>query len=66
MNEPKKPNDLIRQAMKTEMDRRLDLVREHLLMQEKMTPLAREVYLRLMIRLTWMDADDYRNEYKND
>jgi hypothetical protein len=66
MNEPKKPNDIIKQAMKTEMDRRLDLMREYLLMQEKMTPLAKFEYRRLMIRLNWMDEDDYRNEYKND
>ena len=64
MDKPKP--DIIKKAMQTEMDRRLDLMREYLLMQEKMTPLAQFEYRRLMIRLKWMDEDDYRNEYKND
>jgi hypothetical protein len=50
MEKPKKP-DLIKQAMKTEMDRRLDLMREYLLMQEKMTPLALLDYNVLMAKL---------------
>lgn len=50
MDKPKP--DLIKQAMKTEMDRRLDLMREYLLMQEKMTPLATLEYNVLMAKLT--------------
>ena len=42
---------IIKQAMKTEMDRRLDLMREYLLMQEKMTPLAQFDYTVLMTKL---------------
>lgn len=49
MDKPKP--DLIKQAMKTEMDRRLDLMREYLLMQEKMTPLAQFDYTVLMAKL---------------
>jgi hypothetical protein len=50
MDKPKKP-DLIKRAMKTEMDRRLDLMREYLLMQEKMTPPAQFAYNLLMAKL---------------
>ena len=50
MDKPKP--DLIKKAMKTEMDRRLDLMREYLLMQEKMTPLAALEYNVLMAKLT--------------
>jgi hypothetical protein len=49
MDKPKP--DIIKRAMKTEMDRRLDLMREYLLMQEKMTPLARFDYTVLMAKL---------------
>ncbi len=50
MDKPKP--DLIKKAMMTEMDRRLDLMREYLLMQEKMTPLAALEYNVLMAKLT--------------
>jgi hypothetical protein len=43
--------DIIKKAMQTEMDRRLDLMREYLLMQEKMTPLAALEYNVLMSKL---------------
>ncbi len=49
MDKPK-PN-IIKKAMQTEMDRRLDLMREYLLMQEKMTPLALLEYNVLMAKL---------------
>jgi hypothetical protein len=42
--------DIIKKAMQTEMDRRLDLMREYLLMQEKMTPLAALEYNVLMAK----------------
>jgi len=44
--------DIIKKAMQTEMDRRLDLLRQYLLMQEKMTPLAALEYNVLMAKLT--------------
>jgi hypothetical protein len=50
MDKPKP--DIIKKAMQTEMDRRLDLMREYLLMQEKMTPLAKFDYTVLMAKLT--------------
>jgi len=43
--------DIIKKAMQTEMDRRLDLMREYLLMQEKMTPLVKFDYAVLMAKL---------------
>jgi hypothetical protein len=49
MDKPKP--DIIKKAMQTEMDRRLDLMREYLLMQEKMTPLAQFEYTVLMAKL---------------
>ena len=45
-----KPN-IIKQSLQTEMDRRLDLMRQYLLMQEKMTPLAALEYNVLMSKL---------------
>jgi len=51
MDKPKKPNDLIKNSMKTEMDRRLERVREYLMMQEALTPLASFEYHCLMTRL---------------
>jgi hypothetical protein len=44
--------DIIKKAMQTEMDRRLDLMRQYLLMQEKMTPLSALEYNVLMAKLT--------------
>ena len=52
MNLPPNPKWLIHRAMKTEMDRRLDRVREYLITQEKLTPPARLHYDALMRRLT--------------
>ena len=49
MEKPKP--DLIKRSLQTEMDRRLDLMREYLLMQEKMTPLAALEYNVLMAKL---------------
>lgn len=51
MDKPKKPNDLIKNSMKTEMDRRLERVREYLIMQETLTPLASFEYHCLMTRI---------------
>lgn len=52
MNDSKKPNpNIIKKSLQTEMDRRLDLMRQYLLMQEKMTPLAQFEYTVLMAKL---------------
>lgn len=42
---------IIRQVLKTEMDRRLERVREYLLTQEQFMPIARAEYDKLMGRL---------------
>jgi len=43
---------IIRQVLKTEMDRRLERVREYLLTQEQLTPIAKVEYDKLIRRLT--------------
>ena len=50
MDKPKKPS-LIDQSIKTEMDRRLARLREYLMTQEELTPLARFEYTVLMTTL---------------
>jgi len=52
MTTPKKPTPLIDSVQKTEMDRRLERLREFLLTQEQLTPLARLEYDALMRRMT--------------
>lgn len=53
MDEPKKPKrDIIKKSMQTEMDRRLERLREYLISQEELTPLARFEYAVLMAKLT--------------
>lgn len=52
MNEPKKPKPDIKKLMQTEMDRRLERVREYLIMQEELTPLAQFEYNVLISKLT--------------
>jgi hypothetical protein len=59
MNEPKKPRNIIGKSMKTEMDRRLERIREFLIMQEELTPLASFEFHCLMTKLK-------RKEEKND
>jgi len=52
MDEPKKPKrNIIKKLMQTEMDRRLERVREYLIMQEELTPLAKFEYTVLMAKL---------------
>jgi hypothetical protein len=51
MDEPKKPKPDIKKLMQTEMDRRLEGVREYLISQEELTPLARFEYAVLMAKL---------------
>jgi hypothetical protein len=54
--------DIIKKAMQTEMDRRLDLMRQYLLMQEKMTPLythpPRTPLTRERAIALWADKSD--------
>lgn len=60
MTEPKKPKrDIIKKSMQTEMDRRLERLREYLIMQEELTPIASFEYHCLMTRLK-------RKEEEND
>lgn len=47
----RKPTPLINWVQKTEMDRRLERVREYLLTQEQLTPMARLEYDALMRRM---------------
>lgn len=47
---PKKPS-LIEQCMKTELDRRIERVREYLIHQEELTPIARFEYAVLMSKM---------------
>jgi len=58
MNEPKKPNDIIRKSMQTEMDRRLERLREYLIMQEELTPFASFEFNCLMTRLKGEEKND--------
>lgn len=53
MTTSKKPKHtpLIARVQKTEMDRRLEQVREYLLTQEQLTPTARLEYDALMMRI---------------
>ena len=48
---PKKPS-LIDRTMKTELDRRIERLREYLIHQEELTPLARIEYAVLMAKMT--------------
>ena len=48
---PKKPS-LIDRTMKTELDRRIERLREYLIHQEELTPLARFEYAVLMAKMT--------------
>jgi hypothetical protein len=60
MDEPKKPKpNIIKKSMQTEMDRRLERVREFLIMQEELTPLASFEFHCLMTKLK-------RKEEEND
>lgn len=52
MTKKRKPTPLIDWVQKTEMDRRLERVREYLLTQEQLTPLARLEFDALMRRVT--------------
>ena len=52
MTKKRKPTKLIDWVQKTEMDRRLERVREYLLTQEQLTPFARLEYDALIRRMT--------------
>lgn len=52
MTKKRKPTPLIDWVQKTEMDRRLERVREYLLTQEQLTPSVRLEYDALMRRMT--------------
>jgi len=58
MNEPKKSRNIIGKSMKTEMDRRLERLREFLIMQEELTPLASFEFHCLMTRLKGEEKND--------
>ena len=51
MDKPKKPN-LIDASIKTEMDRRMKLLREYLMTVEDLTPLADFEYRQLIKKMT--------------
>lgn len=52
MNTPPRKPSLINRSLKTEMDRRMDRLREYLMTMEDLTPLAKFEYDELMKKIT--------------
>lgn len=52
MKNPAKKPSLIEKSLKTEMDRRMDMVREYLMTIEDLTPLVDFEYKQLLKKMT--------------
>lgn len=57
MSKPIHPKKIIAHTMKTELDLRIERLREYLLMREKLGPIAEREFDALMARLTNRDKD---------